>query len=137
MFVSHKFLNNRHLATDFCCRERNGSGADWGGGGEDGYSNCNQLLWGTLCPSRLLQVPWGSPIGIGQRLASSGTQPTEGTTGVGATVQDVGKGGCGFPDLGKNIPGGDPGGPYAWVLDAGDETVHWEGFWWIPPQFDP
>ena len=46
-------------------------------------------------------------------------------TEVVATVQVVGKGACGFPDLGKILRGNGPGGPAVWVGDVVDYTMHW------------
>ena len=42
------------------------------------------------------------------------------------TVQVFGKGGCGFPDLGKNIRGSGIGSPAVWYGDMGDDTAHCE-----------
>ena len=56
-----------------------------------------------------------------------GAQYTEGATDVIVTVQGVGKGGRGCPDLGKNLCGGGPGSTSVWVRDVGDDTAHWEG----------
>ena len=74
---------------------------------------------------------------FGQRLASGGAQPTEGVTYMGATIQGVGKGGCGCPNLGKNLHCGVTGCTYVWVRDVFDDTTHWEGVERILPQYVP
>ena len=43
----------------------------------------------------------------------------------------------GFPDLGKDICGGDPGSFSVWFGYVGDYTTHWEVFGRIPPQGGP
>ena len=98
-----------------------------GVGGKDRDIYCDQHLWEPPFPIHLLQLPWDINIGIGRRLAGGGAQPTEGMIEVGATVEGVGKGGRGCPDLGKNLPGSGPGGPAVWVGDVGDDTTHWGG----------
>ena len=108
-----------------------------GGGGMGRYINGNHSLWNPPHLSHLLQVPWESPIGIGKRLTRSGAQPSAGTTEVVATVQGVGKGGSGCPDLGGNLCRCGPGGSVEWVRDVGDDTVHWEGSGRNPPQYVP
>ena len=56
---------------------------------------------------------------------------------MGATDQGVGKRGRGCPDLRKDLRGDGPGSLAVWVGDVGDDTTHWEGSEWIPPQGDP
>ena len=56
---------------------------------------------------------------------------------MGTTVHGVGKGGSGFLDLVNNLRGGGPGGPVVWVVDVGDDTIHWEGVGMVPPQGGP
>ena len=53
---------------------------------------------------------------------------------MGTAVQGVGNGGRGGPYLGKNLCNDDPGGPSIWLGYVGDDTAHWEGVGWIPPQ---
>ena len=61
----------------------------------------------------------------------------EGAAEVGASDQGVGKRGHGLSDLGKDICGGGTISLAVWVGDVGDDTTHWEGSEWIPPQGDP
>ena len=56
---------------------------------------------------------------------------------MGTTVQGVGKGGQGCPELGNNLRGGGTGGPAVWVGDVGDDTENWEGVGRISPQGEP
>ena len=70
-------------------------------------------------------------------MTGSDAQLVEEVKGVGANFQGDGNGGRGCPDLGKNLRDGGPGGPAAWAVGVGDDTTHWEGFGWIPPQGEP
>ena len=92
-------------------------------GVEGGDSGCDHRLQYPPCPSHLNQVTCEIPIGIGQRLAGGGAQPMEGATEAGATVQGIGKGGRGCPDVGKNLCGGGPGVYYVRVVDVVDDTA--------------
>ena len=51
----------------------------------------------------------------------------EGAIEVVATVQGIGKVGCGYPEVGKNLWGGGPGSSAVWIVDVVDETAHWGG----------
>ena len=55
-------------------------------------------------------------------------QPMEGVTEGGATVQGVGKGGCGCLDLRDDLHGGGPVICDVWFGDVGNETARWESF---------
>ena len=52
----------------------------------------------------------------------------EGVTEGGATVQGVGKGGCGCLDLRDDLHGGGPVICDVWFGDVGNETARWESF---------
>ena len=77
-----------------------------GGGGAGRNSDGNHRLQYPPCPSKLLQVPCESPLGVRRRLSRGGAQPLEGTTEVGEDIQGVEQGGRGCPDIGNNLRGG-------------------------------
>ena len=98
-FVSHKAISVRHLGTAFC-RRREESAAPGRGVGAGADSEVDHRLWYPPFPDHLLQLPWESPLGGRQLLASIGPKPLEGTAEVGAVVSGAEKGGSRCLDLG-------------------------------------
>ena len=58
-------------------------------------------------------------------------------TELGTTDQGVGKRGRGWPELGKDVCGGDTGSLSVWVGDMFDDNVHCEESGSISPQVGP
>ena len=108
-----------------------------GRGGEVRGINYAQWILDPPIPHLLLQVPWESPVGSGQQLAGSSTQPQEITAEVGESDKGVGERGSVWPDFGNILCGSCSVSLAIWVGDVGYVPMYWEEFGRILPQGGP